>query len=206
MSCAAARSCSERSCCTSAFWQEQLRLGGSWMLLLNGIELVRQVRISVSASDRRGGECHTKSMLIFLSLSNPDPEVIWKGLRVEFGSFPESSAWAVLPKCPTFTNGVNRKQACSCVGNIINAPGFDLAVFYRGCWHEALHLVVHVTCLRAPGLLWNTPKDPGWGQQEDRTSGCVGEVWDRTHIFWFLELYPLLRCCSNGRLWSRWTD
>lgn len=46
------------------------------MLLLNGIKLVRQVRISVSTSDRRGGECHTKSMLIFLSLSNPDPEVI----------------------------------------------------------------------------------------------------------------------------------
>lgn len=46
------------------------------MLMLNGIKLVRQVCISVSVSDRRGGECHTKSVLIFLLLSNADPKVI----------------------------------------------------------------------------------------------------------------------------------
>lgn len=188
------------------FWQEQTRFRGSWMLMLNGIKLVRQVCISVSVSDRRGGECHTKSVLIFLLLSNADPKVIWKGLWVEFGSFPESSTWAVLSKCPVFRNGVNRKQACSWVGNIINASGLDLAVFYRGCWHEAPHLTVRATCLCAPGLLWNTQKDPGWGQLEDRTCGCMGKVWDRTRIFWFLELYSLVWCCSSGRLWSRWTD
>lgn len=44
----------------------------SWMLPLNGIEIVRQVQISVSVFDCCGGECHAKSALIFLSLSNPD--------------------------------------------------------------------------------------------------------------------------------------
>jgi len=44
----------------------------SWMSQLNGIKIVRQVQMSASIFDRCGGECHAKSMLIFVSLSNPD--------------------------------------------------------------------------------------------------------------------------------------
>lgn len=52
-----------------------------WMLRLNGIEIVRQVRVSVSVSARCGGECHAKSVLIFLSLSNPDLRGYLKGAQ-----------------------------------------------------------------------------------------------------------------------------
>lgn len=48
---------------------------------LNGIEIVRQVQMSVSIFDRRGGECHAKSVLIFLSLSNPDLRGYLKGAQ-----------------------------------------------------------------------------------------------------------------------------
>lgn len=43
-----------------------------WTLRLNGIEIVRQVQVSLSVAARCGGECRAKSVLIFLSLSNPD--------------------------------------------------------------------------------------------------------------------------------------
>ena len=52
-----------------------------WMLLLKGIKIVRQVQISLSVFDRCGGECHAKSVLIFLSLSNPDLRGYLKGAQ-----------------------------------------------------------------------------------------------------------------------------
>lgn len=141
--------------------QKQMKFGAEalWTLLLNGIKIVGQVQISVSGFGRCGGECHAKSVLIFLSLSNPDLRGYLKGAQSGM-LFPESSAQAATSKCPFFRNKVNRNSILILWEILIiflgNWVQFN-CIFYRDCKCEMplSYLIVHVTRLCAPGLLRN---------------------------------------------------